>query len=61
MLSSFAKMITHRQLFLQHMAQTTDAPLMLEIERAEGVHLFDTNGKSYLDLISGIGSEQCGA
>ncbi|HLP32328.1 MAG TPA: aspartate aminotransferase family protein [Bacteroidia bacterium] len=60
MLSSFAKMITHRQLFLQHLAQTTDAPLMLEIERAKGVHLFDTNGKSYLDLISGIGVSNVG-
>lgn len=60
MRSSFAKMITHRQLFLQHLAQTTDAPLMLEIERAEGVHLFDTNGKAYLDLISGIGVSNVG-
>ncbi len=36
------------------MAQTSDAPLMLEIEKAEGVYLFDANGKKYLDLISGI-------
>ncbi len=44
-----------RQLFLQHLAQTSDFPLMLEIERAEGLYLYDPDGKAYLDLISGIG------
>jgi acetylornithine/succinyldiaminopimelate/putrescine aminotransferase len=42
------------------MAQTSDAPLMLEIERAEGVYLFDSSGKKYLDLISGIGVSSIG-
>jgi len=46
--------MTSRQLFLQHLAQTSPAPLMLEIEKAEGLYLFDTKGKRYLDLISGI-------
>lgn len=43
-----------RHLFLQHVTQTNDIPLMLEIEKAEGCYLFDKNGKRYLDLISGI-------
>ncbi|MEZ4953370.1 MAG: aspartate aminotransferase family protein [Saprospiraceae bacterium] len=43
-----------RHLFLQHVTQTNDIPLMLEIEKAEGCFLFDINGKRYLDLISGI-------
>jgi acetylornithine/N-succinyldiaminopimelate aminotransferase len=48
--------MTHqRQLFLQHIAQTSPAPMGLEIERAEGMYLYDTAGKSYLDLIAGIG------
>ncbi len=47
-------MPNQRQLFLQHVAQTSDYPLLLEIERAEGVYLFDKNGKSYIDLIAGI-------
>lgn len=53
-------MSTQRQLFLQHVAQTSDAPLGLEIERAEGVYLFDTSGKNYIDLISGIGVSALG-
>lgn len=43
-----------RQLFLRHLAPTSDAPLMLDIERAEGVYLYGPDGKRYLDLISGI-------
>jgi len=43
-----------RQRFLQHLAQTSDIPMMLEIERAEGSFLFDRSGKPYLDLIAGI-------
>ncbi|MFA4852073.1 MAG: aspartate aminotransferase family protein [Bacteroidales bacterium] len=47
-------MLTQRQLFFQHVAQTGDKPLALEIEKAEGMYLYDTNGKAYMDLISGI-------
>ena len=51
---------TTRQLFLQHVAQTNPAPLMLEIERAEGNYLFDSEGKKYFDLISGIAVSNVG-
>lgn len=43
-----------RQLFLQHLAQTSPVPLQLEIEKAEGLYLYAADGKRYLDLISGI-------
>jgi acetylornithine/N-succinyldiaminopimelate aminotransferase len=46
--------MTQRQLFLQHIGQTSDAPLCFEIEKAEGVYLYDTNGKKYIDAIGGI-------
>ena len=46
--------MTNRQLFLQHVAQTSDAPLALEIVKAEGMHMWDKAGKQYLDLIAGI-------
>ena len=48
-------MASQRQLFLQHVAQTSAFPLALEIERSEGMYLYDKSGKSYLDLIAGIG------
>ncbi|MEO6520495.1 MAG: aspartate aminotransferase family protein [Mucilaginibacter sp.] len=53
-------MITLRQLFLNHNAQTTHFPLLLEFERAKGVYLYDKENKPYLDLISGIGVSNIG-
>ncbi|HMD00487.1 MAG TPA: aspartate aminotransferase family protein [Ferruginibacter sp.] len=46
--------MTNRELFLSHLAQTSDAPLALEIVRAEGSKLYDVNGREYIDLIGGI-------
>ena len=53
-------MLSNRQLFLMHNAQTTEMPLLLEIERAEGVYLYGPNGEKYMDLISGIGVNNIG-
>lgn len=46
--------MNQRELFLQHVAQTSPAPLALEIVKAEGSLLWDTHGKEFLDLIAGI-------
>jgi len=46
--------MNNRQLFLNHVGQTSEAPLALEIVKAEGSKLFDVNGKEYIDLIGGI-------
>ncbi|MEI6949440.1 aminotransferase class III-fold pyridoxal phosphate-dependent enzyme [Paraflavisolibacter sp. H34] len=43
-----------RQLFLQHVAQTSTAPLALEIVKAEGSTLTGSGGETYIDLIGGI-------
>ena len=53
-------MLTQRQLFLQHIAQTSDAPLAIEIKNGQGVYLYDITEKKYLDLISGIGVSALG-
>lgn len=53
-------MITHRELFLKNVAQTSDFPLALEIERAEGVYMYGKDGKQFMDLISGIGVSNVG-
>lgn len=53
-------MLSQRQLFFSHLAQTSDFPLALEIVSAEGLYMTDVNGKRYLDLISGIGVSNVG-
>src|SRR5437870_402598 len=45
---------SERSIFHQYMAQTSPAPLGLEIVSAAGHYLKDASGKEYLDLISGI-------
>ncbi|MFW5644429.1 MAG: aspartate aminotransferase family protein [Bacteroidota bacterium] len=47
-------MVSSRQLFLNHLAQTSLAPMLLEISSARGVFLFDKYEKKYFDLISGV-------
>lgn len=54
------KHITHRQLFFDHIAQTSHFPLALEVERAEGCFMYEPSGKRYYDLISGIGVSNVG-
>ncbi|MCE3282277.1 MAG: aspartate aminotransferase family protein, partial [Chitinophagaceae bacterium] len=44
----------NRKLFLQHIAQTSDSPIGLEMVRAEGCYIYGADGKKYLDLISGF-------
>jgi len=53
-------MLTNRQLFQNHLAQTSQTPLKLEIASASGVYLQGANGQQYLDLISGIGVSNIG-
>ena len=43
-----------RDTFLKHLAQTSPHPLMITVDKAEGTFIYDSNGKKYFDLISGI-------
>lgn len=47
-------------MFLDHVAQTSPAPLLLEVERAQGVYLYGPKGKEYIDLIAGISVSSLG-
>lgn len=53
-------MLSPRQLFLLNTAQTSSSPRLLEIERAEGMYLYDHQGKSYMDLVSGFAVSNTG-
>jgi len=46
--------MTNRQIFLNHIGQTSPNPLALEIVHASGSKLYDINNKEYIDLIGGI-------
>jgi acetylornithine/N-succinyldiaminopimelate aminotransferase len=46
--------ISNRDLFLSHVAQTSPAPIGLEIVRAKDCTMWAADGTSYIDLISGF-------
>ncbi len=55
--------MNQRELFLRHVAQTSEIPMLgedLNIAIAKGVKLTDVNGKIYTDLISGISVSNVG-
>lgn len=47
-------MTSERQLFLRHVAQTSESSLQFRIKRAEGIFFYDTSDKPYIDLVSGV-------
>lgn len=49
-----------RQLFFEFMAQTSAAPIGLEIEKASGCWLYSSDGSKYLDLIAGVSVSNIG-
>lgn len=53
-------MISQRSFFLQNIAQTSSAPLQLEIKKAKGIYLYGVDGKKYIDLISGVSVSNVG-
>ena len=53
-------MLNNRQLFLQHLAVPAEIPDAIEIVRAEGIFLYDTEGKAYIDLVSGVSVSNVG-
>ena len=53
-------MLSTRQLFLLNTAQTSSFPRLLEVERAEGMYLYDIDGKIYMDLVSGFAVSNTG-
>ena len=53
-------MISQRNIFLTHLAQTSTEPILIEPIYAKGVYIYDIKNKKYLDLISGIGVSSVG-
>lgn len=46
--------ISHKELFLRHVAQTSQAPIGIEMVKADGVYLYGADGQQYIDLIAGF-------
>lgn len=49
-----------RKQFLQHVAQTSPSPMLVEVERAEGACFYTPEGKRYYDLVAGVSVSNVG-
>ena len=52
--------MTSRDVFLKYLAQTSTYPLLIEVEKADGIYIYSPDGKKYIDLISGIAVTNAG-
>jgi len=46
--------MNNRQLFFQHLAQTSDKPIGIEVASAQGIYIKDVDGKKFVDMIAGF-------
>ncbi len=46
--------------FLELQGQTNGSPYLVEVDRAEGIYIYDTNGKRYMDMIAGVAVNNIG-
>lgn len=53
-------MASLKQLFFANVAQTTNFPLAIEMSSAEGIFIYGSDNKPYMDLISGISVSNLG-
>jgi len=46
--------------FLAHLGQTNQHPYLIEVASAEGVYIYDKQGKAYMDMIAGVAVNNIG-
>ncbi len=49
-----------KETFLNHQGQTNPYPYLIDVDRAEGIYIFDKSGKRYMDMISGVAVSNIG-
>lgn len=46
--------------FLKFQGQTNQSPYLIDIDRAEGIYIYDKSGKAYMDMIAGVAVNNLG-
>jgi acetylornithine/N-succinyldiaminopimelate aminotransferase len=52
--------MTEKHFFLNHIGQTNEQPFLIDVDYAEGIYIYDKNGKQYMDMISGVAVNNIG-
>lgn len=46
--------------FLEFQGQTNESPYLIDVDRAEGIYIYDKSGKRYMDMIAGVAVNNIG-
>lgn len=46
--------------FLKYQGQTNQSPYLIDVDRAEGIYIYDKKGKAYMDMIAGVAVNNIG-
>jgi len=49
-----------KDFFLSAQAQTNTTPYLIDVDRAEGIYIWDKSGKRYMDMIAGVAVNNIG-
>jgi acetylornithine/succinyldiaminopimelate/putrescine aminotransferase len=49
-----------KDFFINHLAQTNEHPFLLQVERAEGLYIYDKSGAVFMDMIAGVAVNNIG-
>ena len=49
-----------KEKFYKYQTQTSPYPLAIEVDRAEGCFIYDTEGRAYLDFVAGVSANTLG-
>lgn len=47
-------MTTREEQFLKLQGQTNESPYLIDVDKAEGIYIWDKSGKRYMDMIAGV-------
>jgi acetylornithine/succinyldiaminopimelate/putrescine aminotransferase len=46
--------------FIHFLGQTNQSPYLIDVDRAEGIYIYDKSGKCYMDMIAGVAVNNIG-
>lgn len=52
--------MNHQESFLNNLGQTNQSPYLIDVASAEGIYIYDKNGKAYMDMIAGVAVNNIG-
>lgn len=52
--------MSRKEDFIQLLGQTNQHPFLIDVDRAEGIYIYDKSGKAYMDMISGVAVNNIG-